>query len=72
MQTLGTTQFTNAGGHGLQPATRYSCTYAYEYECYTVPYPGVTTSTTQSYLNGYRAFVNTDANIFYILATYKF
>jgi MtrB/PioB family decaheme-associated outer membrane protein len=45
---------------------------AYNGYQYTIPYPGVTTSTSQSYLNGYRAFVNSDANIFYILATYKF
>jgi len=45
---------------------------AYNGYQYTVPYPGVTTSTTQSYLNGYRAFVNSDTNILYILATYKF
>jgi MtrB/PioB family decaheme-associated outer membrane protein len=39
---------------------------------HTIPFPGVTTSFTQSYLNGYRAFTNADANIFYLLATYRF
>jgi len=39
---------------------------------YTVPFPGVTTNTAQSYLNGYLAFTNYNANIFYLLATYKF
>ena len=38
----------------------------------TIPFPGVTTSTSQSYLNGYLAFNNYNANIFYVLATYKF
>jgi len=45
---------------------------AYNGYQYTIPYPGVTSSTTQSYLNGYRAFTNSDQNIFYILATYRF
>jgi MtrB/PioB family decaheme-associated outer membrane protein len=39
---------------------------------YTIPFPGVTTSTSQSYLNGYLAFTNYNANIVYLLATYKF
>jgi hypothetical protein len=33
---------------------------------------GVTTSTTQSYLNGHRAFKNPDANIVHVLATHTF
>jgi len=39
---------------------------------YTIPSPGVTNNTAQSYLNGYLAFTNYNANIFYLLATYKF
>ena len=39
---------------------------------YTIPFPGVTTNTSQSYLNGYLAFTNYNANIVYLLATYKF
>jgi hypothetical protein len=39
---------------------------------YTIPFPGVTTNTSQSYLNGYNAFNNYEANIFYLLANYKF
>ena len=34
--------------------------------------PGVTTNTAQSYLNGYLAFNNYNANIVYLLATYTF
>ena len=52
-------------------AIRYS-DIAFDGYQYTLPFPGVTNSTTQSYLNGYRAFTNADANIFYLLATYKF
>jgi hypothetical protein len=36
---------------------------------YTIPSPGVTTNVSQSYLNGYLAFTNYNANIFYLLAT---
>jgi MtrB/PioB family decaheme-associated outer membrane protein len=36
---------------------------------YTIPFPGVTNSFTQSYLNGYRAFTDAHANIFYLLVT---
>jgi MtrB/PioB family decaheme-associated outer membrane protein len=39
---------------------------------YTVPFPGVSNNTSQSYLNGYLAFTNYDANIVYLLASYKF
>jgi len=45
---------------------------AYNGYQYTIPYPAVTNNTGQSYLNGYRAFTNADANIFYLLATFKF
>src|SRR4029079_5481305 len=33
----------------------------------TIPSPGVTTNVSQSYLNGYLAFTNYNANIFYLL-----
>jgi hypothetical protein len=36
---------------------------------YTIPFPPVTNSFTQSYLNGYRAFTDGHANIFYFLVT---
>ncbi|HEV2977893.1 MAG TPA: MtrB/PioB family outer membrane beta-barrel protein [Casimicrobiaceae bacterium] len=39
---------------------------------YTIPYPGVTNNTSQSYLNGYLAFTNYNENIVYLLASYKF
>jgi MtrB/PioB family decaheme-associated outer membrane protein len=39
---------------------------------YTIPFPGVTTNTSQSYLNGYLAFTNYTANIVYLLASYRF
>ena len=39
---------------------------------YTIPFPGVSNNTGQSYLNGYNAFTNYNANIFYLLATYHF
>lgn len=39
---------------------------------YVVPYPGVATNTSLSYLNGYDAFTNGHNNIFYLLATYRF
>lgn len=39
---------------------------------YTIPYPAISTSPPSSYLNGYNAFTNYNANIVYVLATYKF
>ena len=39
---------------------------------YTIPFPGVTTNTSQSYLNGFNAFTNYESNIVYLLATYRF
>jgi MtrB/PioB family decaheme-associated outer membrane protein len=51
--------------------TRYS-DIAYNGYQYTIPFPGVTNNTGQSYLNGYRAFTNGDANIFYLLASFRF
>jgi len=36
---------------------------------YTIPFPAVSTSVTQSYLNGYRAFTDANANIFYLLVS---
>jgi MtrB/PioB family decaheme-associated outer membrane protein len=39
---------------------------------YTIPSPGVTNNTSQSYLNGYNAFVPYDANIIYTVVTYRF
>jgi MtrB/PioB family decaheme-associated outer membrane protein len=39
---------------------------------YTIPFPGVTTNTSQTYLNGYNAFTPYKANIFYLLGTYHF
>jgi MtrB/PioB family decaheme-associated outer membrane protein len=36
---------------------------------YTIPFPAVTTSFTQSYLNGYRAFTDANANIVYLLVS---
>jgi len=39
---------------------------------YTIPFPGVTTNVSQSYLNGFNAFTNYEANIVYLLATYRF
>jgi len=39
---------------------------------YTIPFPGVSNNTSQSYLNGYLAFNNYNANIVYLFATYKF
>ncbi len=58
------------GGYAYEK-TRYS-DIAFDGYQYTIPYPAVTTNTGQSYLNGYRAFTNANANIFYLLATYKF
>lgn len=45
---------------------------AYDGYQYTIPSPGVTNNTAQSYLNGYLAFNNYNANVVYLLATYKF
>lgn len=39
---------------------------------YTIPFPGVTTNTSQSYLNGYNAFTPYKANIYYLIGTYHF
>jgi hypothetical protein len=39
---------------------------------YTIPFPGVTNNTSQSYLNGFNAFTPYKANILYLLATYRF
>lgn len=38
----------------------------------TIPFPGLTTGTSQSYLNGWNAFQSYNANIFYLLGTFKF
>ena len=58
------------GGYAYE-RTRYS-DIAYDGYQNTIPFPGVTTNTGQSYLNNYRAFTNANANIFYLLATYRF
>jgi hypothetical protein len=50
---------------------RYSDTGYNGYQ-YTIPFPGVSNNTSQSYLNGYLAFNNYNANIVYVFATYKF
>lgn len=39
---------------------------------YTIPFPGVTTNASQSYLNGYNAFTPYKANIYYLIGTYHF
>jgi outer membrane protein OmpA-like peptidoglycan-associated protein len=39
---------------------------------YTIPFPGVTNNTGQSYLSGWNAFTDYKANIFYLLFSYKF
>jgi outer membrane protein OmpA-like peptidoglycan-associated protein len=39
---------------------------------YVLPYPGVATNASLSYLNGYDAFTNGHSNIFYLLVNYKF
>jgi len=41
-------------------------------QTYTIPFPGVTNSTTQSYLNGYLGNTDYEANIFYVIGTYRF
>lgn len=38
----------------------------------TIPFPGVTTNTSQSYLNGWNAFQSYNANIFYLLGTFRY
>jgi hypothetical protein len=38
----------------------------------TIPFPGVTNNTSQSYLNGWNANIPYNANIFYLTATYQF
>ncbi|HUL57512.1 MAG TPA: MtrB/PioB family outer membrane beta-barrel protein, partial [Usitatibacter sp.] len=38
----------------------------------TIPFPAVTNNTGQSYLNGYRAFPNSNINTVYLLATMHF
>ena len=38
----------------------------------TIPFPGLTTGSSQSYLNGWNAYTPYNANIFYLLATFKF
>jgi MtrB/PioB family decaheme-associated outer membrane protein len=45
---------------------------AYDGYQYTIPFPGVSNNTGQSYLNGYLAFTNYTSNIVYLLATYRF
>jgi MtrB/PioB family decaheme-associated outer membrane protein len=39
---------------------------------YTIPFPGVSNNASQSYLNGFNAFTDYKANIFYLLGTYRF
>ena len=39
---------------------------------YTIPFPGVANNASQSYLNGYLAFINYNTNAVFLLATYKF
>ncbi len=38
----------------------------------TIPFPGVTNNTSQSYLNGWNANIPYKANIFYVTGTYAF
>ena len=45
---------------------------AYNGYQYTVPFPAVSTNTAQSYLNGYRAFPNSNISTVYLLATMRF
>jgi MtrB/PioB family decaheme-associated outer membrane protein len=63
-------QWSITGGYAYE-RTRYS-DIAYDGYQYTIPFPAVSNNTGQSYLNGYRAFTNANANIFYMLATFKF
>jgi MtrB/PioB family decaheme-associated outer membrane protein len=39
---------------------------------YTIPFPGVSNNTSQSYFNGFNAFTPYKANIVYLLGTYRF
>ena len=76
------TSFNLKGIYAYDKNWSFTLGYAYErwryndaaYDGYqnTIPSPGVTTNTAQSYLNGYLAFNNYNANIVYLLATYKF
>jgi hypothetical protein len=74
--------FNLKGTYAYNKAISFTFGYAYEkwtysdvgydgYQ-YTIPYPPVTTSTSQSYLNGSNAYTNGDQNIFYGWVTYKF
>src|SRR4030095_5604166 len=38
----------------------------------TIPFPGVTNNTSQSYLNNWNAFQTYNANIFYLLLNFRF
>jgi MtrB/PioB family decaheme-associated outer membrane protein len=79
------TQHTSANLKGIYSYDKnWSFTLGYAYERwrysdagyngyqYTIPFPGVSNNTSQSYLNGYLAFNNYNSNIVYLLATYKF
>jgi len=39
---------------------------------YTLPFPGVVTNTSLSYLNGYDAYTDGHSNLFYAFVTYRF
>ena len=77
-----TTSFNLKGVYKLDKSWSFTGGYAYQKYDYkdeqylgytnTVPYPGVTTSNTQSYLNGWNAFQSYTANIVYLLGTYRF
>ena len=68
----------------VRPQSSQSVTGGYAYQKYdyndeqfigyknTIPFPGVTNNTSQSYLNGFNAFRPYTSNIFYALATYRF
>jgi len=58
------------GGYAYE-RTRYN-DIAFDGYQYTIPFPPVANNTGQSYLNGYRAFTDANANIFYVLATFRF
>jgi hypothetical protein len=45
---------------------------SYDGYTYTIPFPGVTNNTSQSYLNGYNAFIDGDQHIVYGLVTFRF
>lgn len=76
------TSFNLKGIYSLNSNWSFTLGYAFEKwryndishdgQTYTIPYPGVTNSTSQSYLNGYLANPNFEANIVYLLATFKF